>query len=273
VFNYSELTARNAVYISEELQKKIRNTRLLIAGCGIGSSIAEIALRTGFEQITLVDGDRVCSHNLNRQDFCAEDIGEYKVSALAKRLRAIYPSCQISEIADWVSKENVRALVDGANIVFDTIDFLSLDGIVPLHDEARLQKKVIISALSVGWGAGLMCFEPENEWTFRRIFGLPEGAFPANASYVKHFRPLVEHLAPRLHPDVVEAMSQAFKTMEDGSPCPAPQLAVGASAVGALCVTAVIRLLKGLPVKGAPEMMIVDLDALLSKPGVRISAE
>ena len=42
---YEDLVARNSGYISEDTQAKIRQTRLLIAGCGIGSSLAVCAAR------------------------------------------------------------------------------------------------------------------------------------------------------------------------------------------------------------------------------------
>ena len=72
---YAELTQRNVGYVSDDLQARIRATRVLIAGCGIGSSFAEAAVRLGFEHITLVDGDTVAATNLNRQTFTAEDVG------------------------------------------------------------------------------------------------------------------------------------------------------------------------------------------------------
>jgi molybdopterin-synthase adenylyltransferase len=54
---YEELVLRNQGYIGAELQARIRKTRLLIAGCGVGSTVAETAIRTGFETITLADAD------------------------------------------------------------------------------------------------------------------------------------------------------------------------------------------------------------------------
>lgn len=59
--------ARNRLYIQEEEQEIIKNTPILFAGCGIGSNIVECALRFGFENITIVDGDTIELSNLNRQ--------------------------------------------------------------------------------------------------------------------------------------------------------------------------------------------------------------
>ena len=41
--------SRNRIYVSEEEQEKVRRTRILLGGAGIGSVIAECALRLGFE--------------------------------------------------------------------------------------------------------------------------------------------------------------------------------------------------------------------------------
>jgi len=60
--------SRNRIYVTLEEQEKIKRYRILLGGAGIGSIIAECALRFGFENITIVDGDRVELSNLNRQN-------------------------------------------------------------------------------------------------------------------------------------------------------------------------------------------------------------
>ncbi|TGX79503.1 hypothetical protein E5358_14850 [Palleniella muris] len=69
-----ERYSRNRIYVNAEEQKKVRNTRILLGGAGIGSIIAECALRFGFENITIVDGDKVELSNLNRQNYTEGDI-------------------------------------------------------------------------------------------------------------------------------------------------------------------------------------------------------
>jgi tRNA A37 threonylcarbamoyladenosine dehydratase len=46
-----------------------------LAGCGIGSVIAECALRLGFENITITEGDNVELSHLNRQNHIDKNIG------------------------------------------------------------------------------------------------------------------------------------------------------------------------------------------------------
>ncbi len=87
---------RNRIYVSEDEQEKVRETRILLGGAGIGSIIAECALRFGFENIVIVDGDRVELSNLNRQNYVKSDIGKSKAECLAKRLLRINPKANIS---------------------------------------------------------------------------------------------------------------------------------------------------------------------------------
>lgn len=269
---YDTLTLRNTGYVAPEVQARIRDTRLLVAGCGIGSSFAETATRLGFEHITLVDGDTVSAHNLNRQAFVAADVGRTKVAALADRLRAINPGVQVEAVAENLGPHNTDALVAGADLIFDTVDFLDLAGIVGLHDACRRHHRPAITAIAVGWGAACIYFPPDTPYSFRRLFGVPDDADVANASYVAAFAPLVERLASRLDPQVVEVVARALTVMEDGVPCPAPQVAPGAAAVGALATTLVVRLLAGQPVLASPHLLLADLPTLLTTTGIDLSA-
>ena len=268
---YHELTLRNAGYIMDEVQEKIRVTRLLIAGCGIGSSFAEAALRLGFENVTLADGDTVSAHNLNRQNFTAEDIGQPKVQALARRLRAINPAANVREFDAYLNPSNIVEMVAKADLIFDTIDFLDLVAIVALHDECHRQKKPSITAVAVGWGAGCVYFPVRGTYSFRRLFGLREDGPVENNSYVAAFAPLVKRLEGRLDPDVIKVVKQALMVMQDGTPCPASQVSPGAFTVGALGSTLAVRIVAGRPVLPAPHLLLADMPSVLTTGGIDLS--
>ncbi|MEY6432084.1 ThiF family adenylyltransferase [Thioalkalicoccus limnaeus] len=270
--HYQTLTRRNTGYVPPAVQHRIRTTHLLVAGCGIGSTFAETAVRLGFEHLTLADGDVVDSHNLNRQAFATADVGRPKVSALADRLRAINPEVKIREVAANLGAANTQELVAAADLVFDTIDFLDLAAIIGLHDTCRSLHKPAITALAVGWGAGCIYFPPDSDWPFRRVFGIADQAAVDDVSYAAAFAPLVQRLADRLDPRVVEVVAQALTVMADGAPCPASQVAPGAAAVGALAATLVVRLLAGEPVTPAPHLLVMDLPTVLAGPGIDLSA-
>ncbi len=267
------LFLRNKGYVSEKLQEKIRQTRILIAGCGIGSTIAEAAVRLGFENIILADRDTVDIHNLNRQAYDFADVGSYKVCALSKRLSNINPNLFVKEFNEWIDKDNVEALVKDCDLIFDTVDFLDLSAITVLHDQANFQGKPVISAVSAGWGATAFYCTPNNTTTcsFRMLFGLPETGSVENASYVKHFAVFFERVSGKLDESIVKAMQKALTCMEDGTPCPAPHVSAGSFAVASLAVTMATRILNGEKITTAPRMVIADMLAVCRSEGIDLS--
>lgn len=266
--SYDQLVSRNAGYVPAALQQRIRTSKLLIAGCGIGSTIAEACVRLGFEDLTLIDKDQVEPHNLNRQDFTTEDIGRPKVEALARRLSAINPSATIRAIHDWVTPANAAGFVAQSDIVLDTIDFLSLEGIIALHDAGRDQHKPVIAAFSAGWGAAAIYFPPETTCSFRSIFGLPATGSVGDISYVVSFMRLVERLQPHLSEDVVAGLRKSLTLMDDGRPCPAPHVSVGSWAVGSLAATIAVKVLRGEAITAAPQMILLNMSAVCAMPGI-----
>ena len=270
---YEQLYLRNQGYVSDDLQKKIRKTKLLIAGTGIGSTVAEAAVRLGFETLTLADGDTVEVHNLNRQAFCQSDIGKSKVAALSMRLKGINPSVVISEHADWITPQNASELIGGCDLILDTIDFLDLAAITAVHDEANRQRKTVISAVSAGWGAAACYFPPTDSGgcSFRRLFGLPDQGSVENASYVQHFAHFIERIRTGLDPTVADAMAKALTVMEDGTPCPAPHVAAGSFAVASLAVTMAARVLDGKTVTSAPYLIVANMGSICSEGGIDLT--
>jgi len=161
-------------------------------------------------------------------------------------------------------------LVKSADIVFDTIDFLSLQGLLALHDECRRQSKPLLSALSLGWGAGLLYFPPDCSMTLRRLFNLPADHEPVGAEHLRCFAPLLEKLAWNLDPQVLKALSRTFSSMENGTPCSAPQVSAGAAAVASLGITAIIRVLAGEKVVAAPQLIMADFAGICAGPGISL---
>jgi molybdopterin-synthase adenylyltransferase len=268
--NYDELVLRNIGYVSTDLQRIIRNCRLLVAGCGIGSTLAEAAVRLGFEKFILADGDTVENHNLNRQDYELSDVGQPKVLSLAKRIKSINPHADIHQINEPIKPDNVDDIVASSDIVFDTIDFLDLSGIVGLHDATQKQGKPMITALAVGWGGACIYFPKGTAWSFRRIFQLPETGSVESSSYAEHFTHVIEKIVDVIDPQVIRVVRQALMIMEDGRPCPASQVSPGAFAVASLAATMIVRIISGLPVTEAPRMVIADMPSVLTSSGINL---
>lgn len=263
--SYSEFSKRNLGYIDASTQKKIQEQRVLIAGCGIGSSPAVALARMGFTKFRLVDPDTVDESNLNRQFFNHADIGSKKVEALKKQILAVLPEADVEVFPMSVSYENANKVVSGCQLVIDSIDFISLSGILSLHDETRRQNIPCLTMIALGWGAGGMYFPKDSKYSFRKAFSIPETGELSDALYSQYFAPVFKKLAPHLDVSVISAMANVIQQMEEGKPCPAPQVSSGSWACGHLAAFSVARILKGEDLPMAPEFMVYNPVEIFSK--------
>ena len=103
----------------------LRHAHVCVVGIGgVGSWAAEALARTGVGRITLIDLDMVAESNTNRQIHALGDIyGKAKVDAMAERIRAINPACVVDCIEDFVTADNLDALLGrDYDVVVDAID-------------------------------------------------------------------------------------------------------------------------------------------------------
>lgn len=91
---------------------------------GVGSHAAEALVRTGVGRVILVDYDRICVTNVNRQLHAVKGtLGKPKVLVMAERLRAINPDATIEAHAEFYSPDtSARLLVPEPDVVIDAID-------------------------------------------------------------------------------------------------------------------------------------------------------
>jgi molybdopterin/thiamine biosynthesis adenylyltransferase len=268
---YDTLVLRNAGYVPSAVQQRLSALRVLVAGCGMGSALAEALVRLGVRHLRLVDGDVVDGHNLNRQIFVASDIGRPKVEALRDRLLAINPQATIEVHNGLVRPDNAAFLMRDCGLTLDTIDFLSLSGIVALHDAARALGIPVLSALSIGFGGGVLYLPPDGPCTSRHLFGLPDEGPVDSYSYVACFGALVQRIGAHLDPQVAQVMASALRLMADGRPCPAPQVVAGSFSMAALAATVVVRLMAGEPVPAAPRLILLPLGEVISQRSIDLS--
>ena len=107
----------------KEMQKKLRNARVAVAGLGgLGSNIAVMLARSGIGKILLVDFDVVDVTNLNRQMYFIPQLGKPKAEALPELLYQINPYISYESICVKVTPENVKELFSGYPIVCEAFD-------------------------------------------------------------------------------------------------------------------------------------------------------
>lgn len=90
---------------------------------GVGSWAAEALARSNVGRLTLIDLDHVAESNINRQVHAVEDtLGAAKVRAMAGRIHQINPACDVVCVEEFVTPENVAALIPAGDGVIDAID-------------------------------------------------------------------------------------------------------------------------------------------------------
>jgi molybdopterin/thiamine biosynthesis adenylyltransferase len=257
-FNYDNFVTRNSGYIAQDTQDKIRNARVLFAGCGLGSGPVICAARTGFQNFVLIDGDTVDAHNLNRQFFDFDDVGTPKVEALKKHILRINPEAKVEAHVAMLDKNNAADLVSQADLIFDTIDFVDLEAVLALHGNAAARGKPIFTAMNIGFGAGVMYFPPGSGNSLPAILqrDVEAAAAEGNLSYTAVFQRVMGRIGAHLDRQVMEEVAKALTIMEDGTACPASQIAVGSFSVAALAMAMMHDMLAGMEVPSAPNMVI-----------------
>lgn len=121
IFNRAELLLGSAT------MQSAAQARIIIFGVGgVGSWCAESLVRSGIEHLTIVDSDRVCVTNVNRQLMATcRTIGKVKVDALRDRLLEINPSANITAIQEIYSEETSEQFhLDQYDYIIDCIDSL-----------------------------------------------------------------------------------------------------------------------------------------------------
>ena len=98
--------------IGEDNFNFISNKKVLVLGLGgVGGYVCEALVRSGINNIIIIDSDKVEESNINRQIIANEDtIGQYKVDAMKDRLLKINSNCNIICINKFIDDGNIDEL-------------------------------------------------------------------------------------------------------------------------------------------------------------------
>ncbi|MBO7418703.1 MAG: tRNA threonylcarbamoyladenosine dehydratase [Bacteroidaceae bacterium] len=121
LFNRAELL------LGTEALELFAQTKVLMLGVGgVGSWCAESLIRTGIGHLTIVDSDRVCITNINRQLMASmRTVGKVKVEVLKERLLQINPNADIQALQMIYSEETADQFdLDSYDYIVDAIDSL-----------------------------------------------------------------------------------------------------------------------------------------------------
>ncbi len=105
--------------------EKFSSARIVVVGVGgVGSWTVEALARSGIGSIRMVDLDEICITNVNRQLHAMDgQIGRQKTAAMADRVRAINPECELEVIEGFFTERSVEQVLGGeVDGVIDAID-------------------------------------------------------------------------------------------------------------------------------------------------------
>ncbi len=107
----------------QKLQERFSQAAVAVCGLGgLGSNIAVSLARAGIGRIVLIDFDRVDITNLHRQQYKANQVGEYKTDALLSNLTEIAPYTKLSAHTVRISEDNAANLLKDVDIICEAFD-------------------------------------------------------------------------------------------------------------------------------------------------------
>ena len=85
--------SRTELLLGKEALDKLAGSRVAVFGIGgVGGYVCEALVRSGVGEFDLVDDDKVCLTNLNRQIIATrKTIGKYNVEVMTDRILEINP--------------------------------------------------------------------------------------------------------------------------------------------------------------------------------------
>jgi tRNA threonylcarbamoyladenosine dehydratase len=121
------LFQRTGLLLGNEVMQRLSEKKVIIFGIGgVGSWCAESLTRTGIRRITLVDSDRVCVTNVNRQVLATtRTVGQVKTEVLKNRLLEINPDAEITALQKIYNEQNHAFFeLESYDYIIDAIDSL-----------------------------------------------------------------------------------------------------------------------------------------------------
>lgn len=129
--------SRTELIFGKEAMEKLFNSRVAIFGIGgVGSYTAEALARSGVGILDLIDNDKVCITNINRQLFATcKTVGKYKVDVAKERLTEINPKIVINTYKTFFMPETSNEF-----------DFSQYDYVVDAIDTVKGKIELVLKA-------------------------------------------------------------------------------------------------------------------------------
>ena len=134
-------------------ETKLRESGVAIFGCGaLGSSLSEILVRNGIQNVILVDPDRLEIGNLCRHTLSMTDLGVSKCKAVAERLHDISPNVNVHTFFNSLAllQDIDLEIINDVQIVIDTT---GEDEVIRFLGSGKIRKDKVVASFSIGYEA------------------------------------------------------------------------------------------------------------------------
>jgi len=143
--------ARTRLTFGKENMEKIYNARVIVFGIGgVGSYVVEALVRSGVGSIDIVDDDKICITNLNRQLYALHStIGRDKVDVAEERIHDINPDCKVTKWKCFYMPDTADQFdFSQYDYIVDCID--TVTGKLEIITRAKALKIPVISCMGAG---------------------------------------------------------------------------------------------------------------------------
>ena len=143
--------SRTQLLLGTEAMEKLKRARVAVFGIGgVGDYVCEGLVRSGVGAFDLVDDDKVCLTNLNRQIIATrKTVGKYKVDVMRERMLEINPDCDVRVHKCFYLPETAAEFnFSDYDYVVDAVDTVTAK--VTLVLEAQKAGVPIISCMGAG---------------------------------------------------------------------------------------------------------------------------
>lgn len=143
--------SRTQLLLGQDGMDRLANARVAVFGVGgVGGFTVEALARSGVGAIDLIDDDKVCLTNINRQIIALRStVGKYKVDVAAERLRDINQNIQVNTYKTFYMPDTAHQFdFSQYDYVVDAID--TITGKLELVMQAHKAGTPIICSMGAG---------------------------------------------------------------------------------------------------------------------------
>lgn len=143
--------SRTQLVFGKEAMDRLKGSRVAVFGVGgVGGYTVEALARSGVGAIDIIDDDKVCLTNINRQIIATgKTVGKYKVDVAKERIEEINPDCKVTSFRTFYMPETADQFdFTQYDYVVDAID--TVTGKIALIENAKKAGTPIISSMGAG---------------------------------------------------------------------------------------------------------------------------